>query len=204
MTTPAPRISRRVSRKASQFTESVIREMTREAMKYGAVNLSQGFPDFAAPEDVKRVAMQAIADDVNQYAITWGAKDFRDAIAKKTTWYLGFEVDPETEITVTCGSTEGMISAMMSTVDPGEEVVVFEPFYENYAPDAILSDATPRYVPLRAPDWTFDASELRAAFNSKTKAIIICNPNNPTGKVFTREQMELIGGFCRRCDALSF
>src|SRR5438477_497684 len=122
MTTPAPRISRRVSRKASQFTESVIREMTREAMKYGAVNLSQGFPDFAAPEDVKRVAMQAIADDVNQYAITWGAKDFRDAIAKKTAWYLGFEIDPETEITVTCGSTEGMISAMMATVDPGEEI----------------------------------------------------------------------------------
>ena len=126
MTTPAPRISRRVSRKASQFTESVIREMTREAMKYGAVNLSQGFPDFAAPEDVKRVAMQAIADDVNQYAITWGAKDFRDAIAKKTEWHLGFEIDPEAEITVTCGSTEGMISAMMATVDPGEEVIVFE------------------------------------------------------------------------------
>jgi len=204
MTTPAPRISRRVSRKASQFTESVIREMTREALKYGAVNLSQGFPDFAAPEDVKRVAMQAIADDVNQYAITWGAKDFRDAIAKKTTWYLGFEVDPETEITVTCGSTEGMISAMMATVDPGEEVIVFEPFYENYAPDAILSDAQPRYVPLRAPDWNFDHDELRAAFNHKTKAIIICNPNNPTGKVFTRDEMEFIAGLCQEFDALCF
>ena len=204
MTTPAPSISRRVSRKASQFTESVIREMTREAMKYGAVNLSQGFPDFAAPEDVKRVAMQAIADDVNQYAITWGAKDFRDAIAKKTTWYLGFEVDPETEITVTCGSTEGMISAMMATVDPGEEVIVFEPFYENYAPDAILSDAQPRYVALRAPDWNFDHDELRAAFNHKTKAIIICNPNNPTGKVFTRDEMEFIAGLCQQFDALCF
>ena len=193
-----------VSRKASLFTESVIREMTREAMKYSAVNLSQGFPDFAAPEDIKRVAMQAIADDVNQYAITWGAKDFRDAIAKKIKWYLGFEIDPETEITVTCGSTEGMIAAMMATVDPGEEVIVFEPFYENYAPDAILSDAKPRYVPLRAPEWSFDPSELRAAFNSKTKAIIICNPNNPTGKVFTREEMEFIAGLCQEFDALCF
>jgi len=204
MATIAPSISHRVSRKASLFTESVIREMTREAMKYSAVNLSQGFPDFAAPEDIKRVAMQAIADDVNQYAITWGAKDFREAIARKTKWYLEFEIDPETEITVTCGSTEGMIAAMMATVDPGEEVIVFEPFYENYAPDAILSDARPRYVPLRAPDWSFDASELRAAFNPKTKAIIICNPNNPTGKVFNREEMEFIGGLCREFDALCF
>ena len=204
MTTPAPSISRRISRKASLFTESVIREMTREAMKYGAVNLSQGFPDFPAPDDIKRVAMQAIADDVNQYAITWGAKDFREAIARKTKWYLGFEIDPEAEITVTCGSTEGMIAAMMATVDPGEEVVVFEPFYENYAPDAILSDARPRYVPLRAPDWSFDRDELRAAFNAKTKAIIICNPNNPTGKVFTRAEMEFIAGLCQEFDALCF
>ena len=204
MTTPAPSSSKRVSHKASQFTESVIREMTREAMKYGAVNLSQGFPDFAAPEDIKQVAMQAIADDINQYAITWGAKDFRDAIARKTKWYLGLDIDPETEITVTCGSTEGMISAMMATVDPGEEVIVFEPFYENYAPDAILSDARPRHVPLRPPDWSFDASELRAAFNPNTKAIIVCNPNNPTGKVFTRSEMEFIGGLCREFDALCF
>jgi len=204
MTTPAPSISRRVSRKATQFTESVIREMTREAMKYGAVNLSQGFPDFAAPDDIKRIAMQAISDDVNQYAITWGAKDFRDAIARKTKWYLGLEIDPETEITVTCGSTEGMIAAMMATVDPGEEVIVFEPFYENYAPDAILSGARPRHVPLRAPDWSFDREELRAAFNPETKAIIICNPNNPTGKVFTRDEMEFIGALCREFDALCF
>src|SRR6267142_715676 len=204
MTTPAPSISRRVSRKATQFTESVIREMTREAMKYGAVNLSQGFPDFAAPEDIKQVAMQAIADDVNQYAITWGAKDFRDAIARKTKWYLGLDIDPETEITVTCGSTEGMIASMMATVDPGEEVVVFEPFYENYAPDAILSDAKPRYVPLRAPDWTFDPQELRSAFNTHTNALIVCNPNNPTGKVFTREEMEFIAGLCQEFDALCF
>lgn len=204
MTTPASSKTNRISRKASLFTESVIREMTREAMKYGAVNLSQGFPDFPAPEDIKRVAMQAIADDVNQYAITWGAKDFRDAIAKKTKWHLGLEIDPETEITVTCGSTEGMIAAMMATVDPGEEVIVFEPFYENYAPDAILSDARPRHVPLRAPDWSFDREELRAAFNPNTKAIIICNPNNPTGKVFTRDEMEFIAELCREFDALCF
>src|SRR6266496_3956562 len=204
MTTLASSKNRHVSRKASLFTESVIREMTREALKYGAVNLSQGFPDFAAPEDIKRVAMKAIADDINQYAITWGARDFREAIARKTKWYLGLDVDPETEITVTCGSTEGMIAAMMATVDPGEEVIVFEPFYENYAPDAILSDARPHYVPLRAPDWTFDRSELRAAFNANTKAIILCNPNNPTGKVFTRDEMEFIAGLCREFDALCF
>src|SRR5881227_599445 len=204
MTTPALTRDRHVSKKASLFTESVIREMTREALKHGAVNLSQGFPDFAAPEDIKRVAMKAIADDINQYAITWGARDFREAIAQKTKWYLGLEVDPETELTVTCGSTEGMIVAMMATVDPGEEVVIFEPFYENYAPDAILSDAKPRYVPLRAPDWSFDAAELRAAFNSKTKAIIICNPNNPTGKVFTREELEFIADLCKEFDALAF
>ncbi len=204
MTTPAQTRHRHVSHKASLFTESVIREMTREALKHGAVNLSQGFPDFAAPDDVKRVAMQAIADDVNQYAITWGASDFRQAIAGKTKWYLDLDIDPETEITVTCGSTEGMIASMIATVDPGEEVIVFEPFYENYAPDAILSDAKPRYIPLRAPDWSFDREELRAAFNHKTKAIIICNPNNPTGKVFTRDELEFIAALCREYDALCF
>lgn len=195
---------RHVSHKAERFTESVIREMTREALRHGAVNLSQGFPDFPAPEDIKQAAMQAIADNVNQYAITWGAKPFRDAIARKTAWFLGLEIDPETEITVTCGSTEGMIAAMMATVDPGEEVVLFEPFYENYAPDAILSDARPRYVSLRAPDWSFDREELRAAFNRRTKAIIVCNPNNPTGKVFSRDEMEFIAGLCREHDALCF
>ncbi|MBA3514611.1 MAG: aminotransferase class I/II-fold pyridoxal phosphate-dependent enzyme [Pyrinomonadaceae bacterium] len=204
MTTAAPSTRRHVSIKASLFTESVIREMTREAIKHGAVNLSQGFPDFAAPDDIKRVAMQAIAADINQYAITWGARDFRESITKKTKWYLGLDVDPETELTVTCGSTEGMIAAMMATVNPGEEVVVFEPYYENYAPDAILTDARPRYVPLRAPDWSFNNDELRAAFNSKTKAIIICNPNNPTGKVFTRDEMEFIAGLCQEFDALCF
>ena len=204
MTTPVHSKQHYVSRKASLFTESVIREMTREALKHGAVNLSQGFPDFAAPNDIKQVAMKAIADDINQYAITWGARDFREAIARKTKWYLGLEIDPETELTVTCGSTEGMIAAMMATVDPGEEVVVFEPFYENYAPDAILSDAKPRYVPLRTPDWSFDQQELRAAFNANTKAIIVFNPNNPTGKVFTRAEMEFIAGLCQEFDALCF
>jgi len=204
MTSTATSTRRHVSHKASRFTESVIREMTREALKHGAVNLSQGFPDFPAPADIKQAAMRAIDADVNQYAITWGARDFRDAIAKKTKWYLGLNVDPETEITVTCGSTEGMIAAMMATVDPGEEVVIFEPFYENYAPDAILSDARPRYVPLRAPDWSFDRDELSSAFNERTKAIIICNPNNPTGKVFSRDELEFIAALCCEHDALCF
>ena len=196
----------RISRKAASFTESVIREMTREALKHGAVNLGQGFPDFAAPEDIKKKAMEAIAADYNQYAITWGVKAFRDAIAKKTMWFLGIDLDPETEITVTCGSTEGMIAAMMATVDPGDEVVVFEPFYENYAPDAILSDATPRHVPLYRTDngFVFDREELRAAFNERTKAIIICNPNNPTGKVFSREELEFIADLCKEYGALAF
>lgn len=180
--------------------------MTREAIKHGAVNLGQGFPDFAAPEDIKQKAMEAIAADHNQYAITWGVKGFRDAIAEKTKWFLGMEIDPEREITVTCGSTEGMIAAMMATVDPGEEVIVFEPFYENYAPDAILSDAKPRHVPLHRTDdgFAFDRDELRAAFNPNTKAIILCNPNNPTGKVFTREEMEFIADLCKEFNALCF
>ena len=202
-----PKISKnRISRKAASFTESVIREMTREAMKYGAVNLGQGFPDFAAPDDIKQKAMEAIAADHNQYAITWGVKGFRDAIAKKTFDFLGLDVDPEAEITVTCGSTEGMIAAMMATVDPTEEVIVFEPFYENYAPDAILSDATPRHVPLYRTDngFIFDREELRAAFNERTKAIIICNPNNPTGKVFTKSELEFIADLCKEFDALCF
>jgi aminotransferase len=196
----------RISRKAAQFTESVIREMSREAAKYNAVNLGQGFPDFAAPEDIKSVAMRAIAEDHNQYAITWGVKSFRDAIAEKTKWFLNLDIDPETEITVTCGSTEGMIAGMLATVDKGEEVIVFEPFYENYAPDAILSDATPRHVPLYQNEagWHFEKDELRAAFSEKTKAIIICNPNNPTGKVFSMEEMQFIAELCKEFDALAF
>ncbi|MDQ3652821.1 MAG: aminotransferase class I/II-fold pyridoxal phosphate-dependent enzyme [Acidobacteriota bacterium] len=204
MTSLTPTTRGHVSRKASRFTESVIREMTREALKHGAVNLSQGFPDFPAPEAIKRAAAEAITRDINQYAITWGARDFREAIAEKTLWHLGLDVDPETEITVTCGSTEGMIATMMATVDPGEEVVIFEPYYENYAPDAILSDARPRYVPLRPPDWTFEPDEVRAAFNHNTKAIIICNPNNPTGKVFTRAELEFIAALCIEHNTLCF
>jgi aminotransferase len=202
-----PKISRnRISRKAASFTESVIREMSREAVKYGAVNLGQGFPDWSAPEAIKQKAMGAIAADHNQYAITWGVKSFRDAIAAKTKWFPGLDIDPETEITVTCGSTEAMIAAMMATVDAGEEVVVFEPFYENYAPDVILSDAIPRHVPLRrsVDGFVFERAELRSAFNERTKAIIICNPNNPTGKVFTREELEFIAGLCQEFDALCF
>ncbi|HLM59667.1 MAG TPA: aminotransferase class I/II-fold pyridoxal phosphate-dependent enzyme [Pyrinomonadaceae bacterium] len=196
----------RISKKAASFTESVIREMTREAVKYGAVNLGQGFPDFAAPEDIKQKAMEAIAADHNQYAITWGVKSFRDAIAEKTKWFLDLDVDAETEITVTCGSTEGMIAGMMATVDAGEEVIVFEPFYENYAPDAILSDAKPVHVPLyqTANGWHFEKDELRNAFNERTKAIIICNPNNPTGKVFSREELEFIADLCKEFDAICF
>jgi aminotransferase len=181
--------------------------MSREAVKYGAVNLGQGFPDWSAPEEIKRKAQEAIAADHNQYAVTWGVKEFRDAIAAKTKWFLGMDVDPESELTVTCGSTEGMIAAALATVDPGDEVVVFDPYYENYMPDTIISGAEPRFVSLhRQTDgsFIFDRDELRAAFNSKTKAIIICNPNNPTGKVFTREEMEFIADLCKEFDALCF
>src|SRR6267154_1856979 len=186
-------ISRRMlSAKAEQFTESVIREMTRLALKHNAVNLSQGFPDFAAPEEIKEAARQAISDDINQYAITWGAKPLRDAIVEKFERTQGVRVDPEREITICCGSTEAMMSAMMAIINPGDEVVVFEPFYENYGPDAILSGATPRFVKLRTPDWSFDEKELAAAFGPHTKAIILNTPNNPTGKVFTRAELEFI------------
>jgi aspartate/methionine/tyrosine aminotransferase len=192
-----------ISHKAEQFTESVIREMTRQAHLYGAINLSQGFPDFAAPEEIKLAACDAIMADVNQYAITWGAKNFRNAIAEKAAWYLGMEVDPEREICVTCGSTEAMMAAMMAIINPGDEVIVFEPFYENYGPDAILSGAMPRYVTLVAPDWHFDADELAAAFNDHTKAIIINTPNNPTGKVFSREEMEFIAALCQKWNVIA-
>src|SRR5829696_7951970 len=206
MTQPKP-IKNRISQKSQRLTESVIREMSREAAKYNAVNLGQGFPDFPAPFAVKEKAIEAIAADHNQYAITWGVKSFRDAIAAKTKRFLGLDVDPEAEITVTCGSTEGMIAGMLACIDEGEEVVLFEPFYENYAPDVILSDAKPVHVPLYQTmdgDWFFEKDELRAAFNERTKAIIICNPNNPTGKVFTRDEMEFIAELCKEFDALCF
>jgi aspartate/methionine/tyrosine aminotransferase len=195
-------ISRRMlSAKAEQFTESVIREMTRLAMKHGAVNLSQGFPDFAAPEEIKAAARQAIADDINQYAITWGAKSLREAVVEKFARTQGVKYDPEREITVCCGSTEAMMSAMMAIINPGDEVVVFEPFYENYGPDAILSGAAPRFVKLHPPDWSFDEQELAAAFGPHTKAIILNTPNNPTGKVFTRAELEFLRDLCVRWNA---
>ncbi len=192
-----------ISDKAAQFTESVIREMTRLAIENNAINLSQGFPDFAAPEVLKNAAADAIFADVNQYAITWGAKNFRDAIVDKTKNYLGIDVDPEREITVSCGSTEAMIDVLLAVINPGDEVIVFEPFYENYGPDAIISGATPRYVQLRRPDWSFDEKELAGAFNDKTKAIIINTPNNPTGKVFSREELQIIADLCRKWDVLA-
>ncbi|HKS66190.1 MAG TPA: aminotransferase class I/II-fold pyridoxal phosphate-dependent enzyme [Candidatus Acidoferrales bacterium] len=195
--------SSRLSTKAGQFTESVIREMTRLALKHGAVNLSQGFPDFPAPAEIKLAAQQAIAADVNQYAITWGAKKFRDAIAGKFERTQGVAADPEREITVCCGSTEAMMSAMMAVINPGDEVVVFEPFYENYGPDAILSGAIPRFVKLRPPDWGFDGDELAAAFGPATKAIILNTPNNPTGKVFERGELEAIRDLCLQWNAFA-
>jgi len=195
--------SARLSAKAAQFTESVIREMSRLAHQYGAVNLSQGFPDFPAPAEIKRAAEQAIAADINQYAITWGAKSLRDAIARKFESSQGVAVDPEREITVCCGSTEAMISSLMAIINPGDEVVVFEPFYENYGPDAILSGATPRFVKLRPPDWTFDPEELAAAFGPATKAIIVNTPNNPSGKVFERAELECVRDLCARWNAFA-
>ncbi len=192
-----------LSAKAGQFTESVIREMTRLALQHGAVNLSQGFPDFGAPAEIKRAAQDAIAADINQYAITWGSKPLRNAIAEKFERTQGFAIDPEREITVCCGSTEAMMSTMMAIINPGDEVVVFQPFYENYGPDAILSGATPRFVKLHPPDWTFDPEELAAAFTPATKAIILNTPNNPTGKVFERTELETIRDLCVRTNAFA-
>ena len=191
------------SRKATQFTESVIREMTRLNQQYGGVNLSQGFPDFAAPEAVKEAAVAAIRADVNQYAVTWGTRAFREAIAREFTRRYGPSIDADQQVTVCCGATEAMMATMTAIIDPGDEVIVFEPFYENYGPDAILSGATPRYVTLREPDWSFDPDELAAAFNDRTKAIILNTPNNPTGKVFSREELEAIAGLCRKWDAVA-
>src|SRR5580693_3850055 len=191
------------STRTSRFTESVVREITRQTMEVGAVNLAQGFPDFSAPEDIKQAAQQAIADDFNQYAITWGAKPFRDAIAAKYRKWYGLDYDPEREITVCCGSTEGMIASMLAVTNPGDEVIIFEPYYENYGPDALLCDAERKLVSLRPPDWTFDPDELRRAFSPKTKAIILNSPNNPTGKVFTRAELQVIADLCHEFDALA-
>jgi aspartate/methionine/tyrosine aminotransferase len=196
-------VSIRPSDKATRFTESVIREMTRLAHLHGAVNLSQGFPDFPAPAEVKEAARRAIESDINQYAITWGARSLRQAIARKFERLYGVPVDPEREVTVTCGSTEAMMATLLAILNPGDEVVVFEPFYENYGPDAILSGAVPRFVELRPPSWTFDADELARAFSARTRAVIVNTPNNPTGKVLTRAELETIADLCRRHDALA-
>jgi len=197
-----------LSDKVEHFTESVIREMTRQAMLHGAVNLAQGFPDFPAPAEIKRAAQEAVAADVNQYAITWGAKNLRNAIARQMQEWQGIAVDPETQITVCCGSTEAMISTLLAVCNKGDEVVIFEPFYENYGPDSVLSGAKPVFVKLRPPktgddEWTFDERELRAAFHGQTKAIILNTPNNPTGKVFTRAELELIRDLCVEFNVLA-
>jgi aminotransferase len=193
----------RLSQKAELFTESVIREMTRKAMLHDAINLAQGFPDFPAPAAIKQAAIDAIKADVNQYAITWGAKSIREAIADKLNANSSLGVDPTRELTVTCGATEAMIATLLAIINPGDEVIVFEPFYENYGPDAILSGATPRYVPLEFPGWTLDTAKLEAAFSDRTKAIIVNTPNNPTGKVFSRPELGAIAELCRRYDAIA-
>ena len=197
-----------LSDKVSHFTESVIREMTRQAMLHGAINLAQGFPDFPAPAGIKKAAQEAIGADVNQYAITWGARSLRGAIARQMHAWRGVPVDPEKEVTVCCGSTEAMISTLLAVCNAGDEVVIFEPYYENYGPDSVLSGAKPRFVKLHPPtepagEWTFDERELRAAFHKHTKAIIVNTPNNPTGKVFTRAELELIRDLCIHFDALA-
>ncbi len=194
----SPELRKRISTKASTFTESVIREMTRLSVKHKCVNLAQGMPDFPCPDELKAAACQAVNDDVNQYAITWGDKFFRDAISAKYKQWIGVEYDPETEITVTCGATEGMIATMLALVDPEDEVIVFEPYYENYGPDAILAGARPRYVSLNAPDWSFDEKELEAAFNNRTRALVLNTPHNPTGKVFTKAELEVIARLCQK------
>lgn len=204
----AAKTHQQISEKAGRFSESVIREMTRQALIYGAVNLAQGFPDFPAPEAIKRAAQDAIAADLNQYAITWGAKKLREGIARHLQSTQGMDVNPETDITVTCGSTEAMIASLLAITDPGDEVVIFEPFYENYGPDTILSGAQPRFVKLLPPstpqgEWSFDEKELRGAINSHTRAIIVNTPNNPTGKVFTRAELELIRDLCVEYDVLA-
>ena len=197
-----------LSEKVSHFSESVIREMSREATKYQAVNLAQGFPDFPAPEEIKQASQLAIAKDVNQYAITWGSRHLRAAIARQMQLWQNVAIDPETEITVCCGSTESMMAALLATTNPGDEVIIFEPYYENYGPDTILSGAKPRFVKLRPPaspdaEWTFDEQELSAAFHSHTKAIIVNTPNNPTGKVFSRTELELIRDLCVQHNVLA-
>jgi aspartate/methionine/tyrosine aminotransferase len=189
------------AKRTSTFTESVIREMSRIASQHEAINLAQGFPDFPMPEPMKEAACAAIHGDINQYAVTWGSVALRLAIAEKYRKWYSMDVDPDREITVTCGATEAMASVFLALVDPGDEVIVLEPFYENYGPDAILAGASPVFVPFERPNWTLDAAKLRKAFSKKTKAIIVNTPHNPTGRVLTLEEMGLIAELCERYDA---
>lgn len=192
----------RTARRTWGFTESVIRGMTRLANEHGAINLSQGFPDFPCPDVLKEAAARAIHDDVNQYAVTWGTKHLREALAAKYADWYDMAVDPVTQVTVTCGATEAMAAVLLATVDPGEEVIVLEPFYENYGPDAVLCDAHPVFVPL-LPGEPLDLDRVAAAFSSRTRAIVINTPNNPSGRVLTRAELEGIAALCRRHDALA-
>ncbi len=193
-----------LARRVQYFSESVIREMTRLSAQYDALNLGQGMPDFEPPQAVKDAACRAIQDGYNQYAITWGAPALRQAIAKKARAFNGLDCDPDENVTVCCGATECMMATMLALVDAGDEVVIFQPYYENYAPDALLSGATPVWVPLRPPGWTFDRDELRRAFSPRTKAVILNTPNNPTGHVFTREELTFIAELCQEHDAYAF
>ncbi len=193
----------KTAHRASTFKESVIREMTRVANQYGAINLAQGFPDFPMPEPMKDAACAAIHGDINQYAITWGTPALRLAIAQKYRKWYGMEVDPEKEITVTCGATEAMAAVFLALINPGDEVIIFEPFYENYGPDAILAGAKPVFVPLEGMEWKLDPEKLRAAFSDKTRAIVVNTPHNPTGRVFTRDEISLIAELCQKHDVIA-
>jgi aspartate/methionine/tyrosine aminotransferase len=193
----------RAARRVSSFADSVFGEMSRLANLHGAVNLSQGFPDFEAPAAIKDAACAAIGRDHNQYAPPYGTPALCDAIARDFTRRHGIPIVADEQVTVCCGSTEAMMAVMLSTLDPGDEVIIFEPFYENYGPDAILSGATPKFVRLREPDWEFDPAELAAAFSNRTRAIVINSPNNPTGKVFSRDELQVIADLCQRWDAIA-
>ena len=190
-----------LSDRTANFTDSVIRRMTRISNQYGAVNLSQGFPDFEPPKEILNRLAEVTKEDFHQYSITWGAQNFREALARKIQHFSGLVVDPNGELVVTCGSTEAMMAAMMSVTNPGDKVIVFSPFYENYGADTILSGAQPIYVPLNPPEFNFDPNILEDAFRQKPKAIIVCNPSNPCGKVFTRAELEIIAGLAKKYDA---
>ncbi len=190
----------RISSRTETFTDSVIRRMTRVSLQYGAVNLSQGFPDFEPPKEILNRLAEVAKEDFHQYSITWGAQNFREALAEKQSRLMGRKIDPNSEIVVTCGSTEAMMAAMMTVTDPGDKVIVFSPFYENYGTDAILSGAEPIYVPLIPPEFNFDVDVLEAAFKQKPKALILCNPSNPCGKVFTYEELKIIADLAEKYD----